>query len=109
MVIHVINGERGVLKSIGLMIAWDNLSYLIDVFNQLQIEVYADQDPYDPDSTPVWQSTSKGADLLSGGYVTGGRVYINVECMSDLWVVFKNLHSGETIRLWYAMEYGVYP
>ena len=107
-----------------------------------------DQDPSDPNSVPVWQSTSIGVDLLSGGYVIGGRVYnllskgavnklgassdrggltwayvnsngyitacggyiyVNVECMSDIYVVFKNLHSGETLRIWYAIEYGVYP
>jgi len=148
LVIHVIDGDRGVLRTIGFIIAWDDLTYLLDVYQQLRIEVYADQSPYDPGATPVWQSTSVGVDLLSGGYIVGGRIHnlldtnavnkltassnrggltwayvnnngyitvcggyvrINVECMSDLYVVFKNLHSGETIRLWYAIEYGVYP
>ena len=148
LVIHVVDDDRGVLRAIGFIIAWDNLTYSLDVYHQLQIEIYADQDPYDPEATPVWQSTSVGVDLLSGGYIVGGRVhnllntnainklaassdkggltwayvnsngyitacggyiYINVECMSDIYVVFKNLSSAETLRIWYAIEYGVYP
>jgi len=148
LLLHVVNGERGVLRTIGFMIAWSDLTYTIDEFDKLQIEIYADQDPDAPGATPVWQSTSIGVDLLSGGYAYGGKVhnllntnainklaassdrggltwayvnsngyitacggyiYVNVECMSDIYVVFKNLHSGETLKIWYAIEYGVYP